>query len=81
LRDWLAERGVTAYQCYATADIGLIAYETAAREGLVSGRLKELHITPGVKATARFAYVTLAGRTAAPVMRLFRRFVRDHLRD
>ena len=35
LRDWLAERGVAAYQCYATADIGLIAYETAAREGLV----------------------------------------------
>jgi len=35
LRDWLAERGVTAYQCYATADVGLIAYETAAREGLV----------------------------------------------
>ncbi|HEX2010041.1 MAG TPA: AMP-binding protein, partial [Roseateles sp.] len=35
LRDWLAVRGVAAYQCYATADIGLIAYETAAREGLV----------------------------------------------
>ena len=35
LRDWLAERGVTAYQCYATADVGLIAYETSAREGLV----------------------------------------------
>jgi len=35
LRDWLAERGVAGYQCYATADIGLIAYETAAREGLV----------------------------------------------
>lgn len=35
LRDWLAERGVAAYQCYATADLGLIAYETAAREGLV----------------------------------------------
>jgi phenylacetate-CoA ligase len=35
LRDWLAARGVTAYQCYATADLGLIAYETAAREGLV----------------------------------------------
>ena len=35
LRDWLAERGITAYQCYATADAGLIAYETAAREGLV----------------------------------------------
>ena len=35
LRDWFAERGVTAYQCYATADLGLIAYETSAREGLV----------------------------------------------
>ena len=35
LRDWFAERGIAAYQCYATADLGLIAYETAAREGLV----------------------------------------------
>ena len=35
LRDWMAERGVAGYQCYATADLGLIAYETSAREGLV----------------------------------------------
>jgi phenylacetate-CoA ligase len=35
LRDWIAERGVTGMQCYATADLGLIAYETSAREGLV----------------------------------------------
>ena len=35
LRDWLAERGVQGYQAYATADLGLIAYETAARQGLV----------------------------------------------
>ncbi len=35
LRDWFLTRGIDAYQCYATADIGLIAYETAAREGLV----------------------------------------------
>ncbi|MFM2052450.1 MAG: hypothetical protein RL456_487 [Pseudomonadota bacterium] len=35
LRDWLAERGIQGYQCYATADLGLVAYETAAREGLV----------------------------------------------
>ncbi|HEY2928191.1 phenylacetate--CoA ligase family protein [Piscinibacter sp.] len=35
LRDWLAARGVAGYQSYATADLGLIAYETAAREGLV----------------------------------------------
>ena len=35
LRDWLTERGIAGYQCYATADLGLIAYETEAREGLV----------------------------------------------
>ncbi len=35
LRDWLAERSITAYQAYATADVGTIAYETSARQGLV----------------------------------------------
>ena len=35
LRDWFSERGIDVYQCFATADLGLIAYETAAREGLV----------------------------------------------
>jgi phenylacetate-CoA ligase len=35
LREWLQQRGVEGYQCYATADVGLIAYETEAREGLV----------------------------------------------
>jgi phenylacetate-CoA ligase len=35
LRDWLAERGIQGYQAYATADVGLVAYETPAREGLV----------------------------------------------
>jgi len=35
LRDWFAARGIAGYQCYATADVGSIAYETAAREGLV----------------------------------------------
>ncbi|MEO7127534.1 MAG: phenylacetate--CoA ligase family protein, partial [Rhodoferax sp.] len=28
-------RGIAGYQCYASADLGLIAYETEAREGLV----------------------------------------------
>src|SRR3546814_6676113 len=28
-------RSITAYQSYATADVGLIAYETPSREGLV----------------------------------------------
>ena len=35
LRDWLAARGVTAYQAYATAEAGVIAYETPPRQGLV----------------------------------------------
>ena len=35
LRDWFAQRGLAIYQSYATADCGLIAYETTAREGLV----------------------------------------------
>jgi phenylacetate-CoA ligase len=35
LREWLAARGIAAYQSYGTADLGLVAYETAAREGLV----------------------------------------------
>ena len=35
LRDWFLERGINGYQCYGTADLGLIAYETEAREGLV----------------------------------------------
>jgi phenylacetate-CoA ligase len=35
LRDWLHAQGIDGYQCYATADLGLIAYETSARTGLV----------------------------------------------
>lgn len=48
LRDWLGEHGIAAYQCYASADLGLIAYETEAREGLVldEGVLVEI-VRPG----------------------------------
>ena len=48
LRDWLSAKGVDAYQCYATADVGLIAYETSARQGLVvdEGVLIEI-VRPG----------------------------------
>lgn len=48
LRDWLQERGVAAYQAYATADVGVIAFETSAREGLVvdEGVLVEI-VRPG----------------------------------
>jgi phenylacetate-CoA ligase len=48
LRDWLLARGVAAYQAYATADVGVIAFETTAREGLVvdEGVLVEI-VRPG----------------------------------
>jgi phenylacetate-CoA ligase len=35
LRAWYAERGLTVLQSYGTADLGLIAYESVAREGLI----------------------------------------------
>ncbi len=35
LRNWFTERGIDVYQCFATADLGSIAYETSARQGLV----------------------------------------------
>ena len=53
----------------------------ATRSGLQDGSLVELAVKPALAATARFAYVTLAGRTEAPAMAYFRTFVRAHLRD
>lgn len=35
LQAWVRERGIDAYQLYATADLGIIAYETSARDGMV----------------------------------------------
>jgi phenylacetate-CoA ligase len=35
LRDELAARGVAVLQCYATADLGVIAYESRSREGMI----------------------------------------------
>ena len=35
LRDYLHARGVDAFQAFATADIGVIAYETKVRDGLI----------------------------------------------
>ena len=48
LRDALRARGIEGYQSYGTADVGLVAYETAAREGLVldEGVLVEI-VRPG----------------------------------
>ncbi len=35
LRDAMAQRGIAVRQCYATADLGLIAYESEALEGMI----------------------------------------------
>lgn len=35
LRDGFTDRGIRVQQCYATADLGLIAYESIAAEGLI----------------------------------------------
>ena len=47
-RAWLGERGISVRQCYATADIGVIAYETEVDAGLVvdEGVLVEI-VRPG----------------------------------
>jgi phenylacetate-CoA ligase len=48
LRQDYADRGIAMLQCYATADLGLIAYESKAMEGLIAdeGLLIEI-VRPG----------------------------------
>ena len=35
LQAWVRERGIDAYQVFGTADLGLVAFETAGRDGMV----------------------------------------------
>jgi phenylacetate-CoA ligase len=35
VRDFLRDKGIDAYQAYGTADLGMIAYESSAREGMI----------------------------------------------
>ena len=58
--------------------LGVIAASRASRE---AGQLAELKTNPPFAIGARFAFVTLAGRTEAPSMGLFRQFVAERLRD
>ena len=48
LRQEYADRGISCLQCYATADLGNIAYESHAREGMIvdEGVVVEI-VTPG----------------------------------
>ncbi len=54
LRAALKDLGVAVYQCYATADLGLIAYESDAMEGLIvdEGVIVELVEPGGTKPVA-----------------------------
>ena len=61
-----------------TIYLGVVA---AARAGLQDKSLVELPMKPRLKAAARFAYVTLAGRTEAPGMAWFHGFVHEHMHD
>ena len=65
----------------AQSDAIFLGAVAAARAGLDDGSLVELSLRPPITVKARYAYVTLAGRTEAPVMQRFRSFVREHLRD
>ncbi|MBU2360681.1 MAG: phenylacetate--CoA ligase family protein, partial [Alphaproteobacteria bacterium] len=48
LRQYYADRGIACLQCYATADLGLIAYESAADSGMIVDEGVILEIcTPG----------------------------------
>ena len=48
LRQYYTDRGIACLQCYATADLGNIAYESAAMEGMIvdEGVIVEI-VTPG----------------------------------
>jgi phenylacetate-CoA ligase len=58
LRSWYEERGIACRQCYATADLGNIAYESSAMEGLIldEGVIVEI-VTPGTGDTVPFGEV------------------------
>lgn len=58
--------------------LGILA---AARNGIEAGQLAELVTAPQLTSGARFAFITLAGRTEAPSMGFFRQFVAERLRD
>ena len=77
--------GVQSLPSTSTADVTwsliLLGVIAAARSGIEDGTLVELRLKPRLLANARFAYVTLAGRTEAPAMAYFRNFLRAHLHE
>lgn len=65
----------------ARTDAIFLGIQAAAREGIEAGTLALLPVRPALQGTARFAYVTLAGRSEAPVMAILREFVARRMMD
>lgn len=62
-------------------DAIFLGVRAAARERIKAGALAVLPTRPALQATARYAYVTLAGRSEAPVMGILREFVAQRMVD
>ncbi len=65
----------------AVTDAIFLGIAAAARAGIAAGTLAEIRVEPPLRAGARFACITLAGRTEAPAMSILRAFVDERLRD
>ena len=69
----------TLIQAVEQSDAVFLGILAAAQAGVDAGRLAVVPLRPALKAAARFAHVTLAGRTEAPVMAILRRFAADRM--
>lgn len=61
-----------------TVFLGIVA---AAREEVAKGTMKEIDMASPLASGARYAFVTLAGRTQPPAMKVFRSFAVEALKD
>ncbi len=62
-------------------DAIFLGARAAARPRIEAGTLALLPVRPTLRATASFAYVSLAGRSEAPVMAILREFVAQRMVD
>ena len=62
-------------------DAIFLGVKATARERIEAGALALLPVAPAIEARASFAYVTLAGRSEAPVMSILREFVAQRMVD
>lgn len=60
-------------------DAVLLGVPATARDRFADGSLVQLPVRPALRATARFALVTLQGRSEAPVMGILRDFVAQRM--